>query len=78
MLEKIAKQTGAEIAEQISGVIESKMNPKKEWHKFRCELNHTFAVEINTGISTRKIIEFYDTMICPMCQSTELTKEKNL
>lgn len=78
MLNKMAQRTGAEIAEKLTGALDAKLNPKTEWHRFSCELGHSFAVELHTDISTKKIVEFYNRMKCPLCYTEELKKQSNL
>lgn len=78
MLSKMAQRTGAEIAEKVSAAIDTKLNPKTEWHRFTCELNHSFAVEIHTDIPIKKVMEFYGRIRCPMCYTEELKKQSNL
>lgn len=78
MLEKTLKKAGANVAEQISSVLDDKLNPKTEWHAFTCEVDHSFAVEIHTNISTKKVMEFYGKLRCPLCQTDELKKQNNL
>lgn len=78
MMNKAAEKAGIVIAEKVSSAIESKINPKTEWHRFSCELNHSFAVELHTDISIKKIMAFYEDIRCPLCYTEELKKQNNL
>lgn len=78
MLDKAIQRASAEIAGKVGETIDQKLHPKTEWHKFYCELGHSFAVEIPTGIPVKDVMNLYGKTRCPICYTQELTKENNL